>query len=214
MPPIELEDFFLVQTLLDEPDSDDLVAQCEQSLATVDVIDPVSDSFATLTLNEDGRQAKHGDEVDNCQEIHRTADILHLMLLYFLNRITEVLESKGFMFSVNESFPDPNGKDDIVPALDLDFMFFVVSRLGEEVCHRFRVLWVLLVFKLLPHLVELFEPLLVFLLIECVLDVFDRFVLVEHAHEHLQVSIRDVVTGNVKLFQLRVATGEHRANHL
>ena len=115
MPPIELEDFFLVKSSFHELDYDDFIDQSHDSLASIEEIDPVIKACTTLSRNKLEGDTEHRAKIDKRQEVHGSTDVLHLLLLNALDRIWVVFEVECLVLSMDEGLPNPDGEDNIVP---------------------------------------------------------------------------------------------------
>ena len=179
MPPVEAEDRLLLDPLFDAQDGPHFVAGCHYCLHRVDDVDPEIDTLATLSLDEERRQHEHLDQVDEGQDVHSNAYTFHLKVFDLLERfgIEFVVESQ--VFRMNESLPDPDGKDDVVPALELKLVTFVLRPLevllakilGFLLVDHFVVSLELLKEAFLPFL-EVFDSLLILCLRDRVLNHF------------------------------------------
>ena len=119
VPPVKAEDRLLLDSLFDTQDGPHFIAGCHYCLHRVDDVDPEIDAFATLSLDEERWQHEHLDQVDEGQDVHSNAYTFHLEVFNLLERfgIEFVVESQ--VLRMNESLPDPDWKDDVVPALEL-----------------------------------------------------------------------------------------------
>ena len=93
------------------------------------------------------------------------------------------------MLSVYEGFPNPDRKDDVVPALQLKLVALVLIRLKTFLTELFNrvlidkfVLCFEIVFKLLPPLFELINSIISLLILHGVLYDSQVFVEIEHSH--------------------------------
>ena len=93
------------------------------------------------------------------------------------------------MLSVYEGFPNPDRKDDVVPALQLKLVALVLIRLKTFLTELFNrvlidkfVLRFEIVFKLLPPLFELINSIISLLILHGVLYDSQVFVEIEHSH--------------------------------
>ena len=216
VPPVEAEDGLLLDPLLNSQDSPHFVAGCHHCLHRVDDVYPEIDALATLSLDEERRQHEHLDQVDEGQDVHSNAYTFHLEVfdLFERFRIEFVVESQ--VLRMNESLPDPDGKDDVVPTLELKLVAFVLRPLEVLLAKVFRFLLVehpLFSFELLKEaflpFLEVFDSLLILCLGDRVLNHLEVLVKIEHAHQHLQVLIGDLVMLDIELSDLGILIGKN-----
>ena len=122
MPSVENEDTLLLGPPLNHLEGGHLVHPCDQCLHPVEEVDPVVDSSATLTVDENRWEPKHHSEVDEGQHVHCVANGAHRGVFNMMEAFCVELKAESHVLRMDERFPDPDGKDYLVPTLDLDVM--------------------------------------------------------------------------------------------
>ena len=131
VPSIELEELFLLQASFYSLNCYDFVDQSHDCLCCIENEDPCLNSIATLSIDEKDRHTEHDNKVDQCEEVHCSSNILHLLLLNSLDRIWVVLEVECLVLGINEGLPDPDWEDYVMPPLELETLI-VIDLLIDE----------------------------------------------------------------------------------
>ena len=151
------------------------------------------DTFTTLVaLHKEERADEHHAKVDDREQVHGYADSTHLGQLQILHRLAVVLETEGLVLCMDERLPDPHWEHNVVPALQVDRVLVVKRRANRFNLDSFSSLGLLHI-RLLLDLKKLLIALLVSRVVQRVLDVHEAHIDVEHAHQHFQVLVRDLV---------------------
>lgn len=121
-----------------------------------------------------------------------------MLLLNAFQDFRVEFEPKGFVFGVNESLPDPDWKDDIVPTLELHLFVVVINLPLQLLEGNYFVFNFAISENPLVGIVHFGLAILAFLLGQRVLYFFQSLiVLLQRSHQHLEVFLRDFVMGYV-----------------
>ena len=92
----------------------------------------------TLMFSQDWRQYEDDDVVDDSPKVEHFLHTRHDKLLDFLDLSCIILESKRFMFVMNERFPAPDREANLLPERDVMMMVIMVVSI-ENLCDHLDV---------------------------------------------------------------------------